>query len=203
MNAPEPVLTSSTSASQALGELLGQDRGDDQRDRLDRAGRVAHRVQAAVGGREVAGLADDRAAGLAHHAADAPRSTASTRSRGSQSSLSSVPPVWPSPRPEIIGTAAPQAARIGARISETLSPTPPVECLSSDRPVEVPRRARCPESRIAVVSATRSSPLHPAQEQRHRERADLGVGQPAVGDPGDQEADLLGGRASRRRACGG
>ena len=40
------------------------------------------------------------------------------------SSLSSVPPVWPRPRPEIIGTAAPQAARIGARIRLTLSPTP-------------------------------------------------------------------------------
>ena len=50
---------------EAGGELLGQDRGDDQRDRLDRAGRVAQRVQAPVGGREVGGLADDRAAGLA------------------------------------------------------------------------------------------------------------------------------------------
>ena len=49
---------------EALGQLLGQDRGHDQRDRLDRAGGVADRVQAAVGGREVRGLADDRAAGL-------------------------------------------------------------------------------------------------------------------------------------------
>ena len=39
--------------------------------------------------------------------------------------------MWPRPRPEIIGTAPPHAARIGASISETLSPTPPVECLSS------------------------------------------------------------------------
>ena len=29
---------------------------------------------------------------------------------GMESNLSSVPPVWPSPRPEIIGTKAPQAA---------------------------------------------------------------------------------------------
>ena len=36
------------------GELLGQDRGDDQRDRLDGAGGVADRVQAPVGGRELA-----------------------------------------------------------------------------------------------------------------------------------------------------
>ena len=55
---------------EALGQLLGQDRGHDQRDRLDRAGGVADGVQAAVGGRQVGGLADDRAAGLAHDAAD-------------------------------------------------------------------------------------------------------------------------------------
>jgi thymidine phosphorylase len=36
--------------------------------------------------------------------------------------LSSVPPVWPRPRPLIIGTMAPQAARIGASIRLTLSP---------------------------------------------------------------------------------
>ena len=36
------------------GELLRQDRGDDQRHRLDRAGGVADRVQPAVGGRELA-----------------------------------------------------------------------------------------------------------------------------------------------------
>ena len=47
------------------GELLGEDRGDDQRQRLDRAGRVADRVQPLVGGRERAGLADDRAADAA------------------------------------------------------------------------------------------------------------------------------------------
>src|SRR6266850_1352199 len=51
----------------------------------------------------------------------------STRKPGMLSSLSSVPPVWPRPRPETIGTSTPQAATSGARISETLSPTPPVE----------------------------------------------------------------------------
>ncbi len=57
------------------------------------------------------------------------------------SSLSSVPPVWPSERPDIMGTqmpgmpadvgeARPEAARMGAMRREVLSPTPPVECLS-------------------------------------------------------------------------
>ena len=49
---------------------------------------------------------------------------------GMDSSLSSVPPVWPRPRPDIIGTATPSEAMSGARTMETLSPTPPVECLS-------------------------------------------------------------------------
>src|SRR5436309_5066610 len=50
---------------------------------------------------------------------------------GIASSLSSVPPVWPRPRPLIIGTVRPPAATMGARIREVLSPMPPVECLST------------------------------------------------------------------------
>ena len=61
-------------------------------------------------------------------------------------SLSSVPPVWPSPRPEIIGTKAPQAATSGASIRLTLSPTPPVECLSSTGPVEPSQRSTMPDA---------------------------------------------------------
>src|SRR3954468_2037252 len=80
------------------------------------------------------------------------------------SSLSSVPPVWPRPRPEIIGTAAPHAASTGARISETLSPTPPVECLSSTGRSRS-HLSTVPESRIAVVSATRSSPSSPRRKK--------------------------------------
>src|SRR5690606_832699 len=68
-------------------------------------------------------------------------------------SLSSVPPVWPRPRPEIIGTASPHAAAIGASISETLSPTPPVECLSATG-LSPPHFRTSPESRMASVSAT-------------------------------------------------
>ena len=49
---------------------------------------------------------------------------------GILSSLSTVPPVSPSPLPLILGTATPEAATIGATINVILSPTPPVECLS-------------------------------------------------------------------------
>src|SRR5947199_5640313 len=53
-----------------------------------------------------------------------------TLNPGIDSSLSSVPPVWPRPRPLIIGTISPPAAATGASTREVLSPTPPVECLS-------------------------------------------------------------------------
>ena len=42
-----------------------------------------------------------------------------------------MPPVWPRPRPESCGTAAPHAATNGASGKVILSPTPPVECLST------------------------------------------------------------------------
>jgi hypothetical protein len=45
--------------------------------------------------------------------------------------LSMVPPVVPRPRPESLATGAPQAATTGREVREILSPTPPVECLST------------------------------------------------------------------------
>ncbi len=73
------------------------------------------------------------------------------------SSLSSVPPVCPSPRPDIIGTSAPQAAASGARMSDVLSPTPPVLCLSTGVPGRSGYSMRTPERTIASVSAAVSS----------------------------------------------
>ena len=72
------------------------------------------------------------------------------------SSLSSVPPVWPRPRPDSCGTAAPHDATSGTRTSETLSPTPPVECLSTIGRVRLLRSRRSPESIIAAVQVTSS-----------------------------------------------
>jgi len=49
---------------------------------------------------------------------------------GMASDLSKVPPVWPSPLPEIFGTMIPSSAIRGAMMKEVLSPIPPLECLS-------------------------------------------------------------------------
>src|SRR5258707_10160889 len=75
------------------------------------------------------------------------------------SSLSTVPPVWPSARPAIIGTKPPQAATIGATIRLVLSPTPPVECLSRSGPgrARSPHSSTSPERFIARVSAVVSA----------------------------------------------
>ena len=84
------------------------------------------------------------------------------------SSLSSVPPVWPSPRPDSCGTATPKTATSGASGRVILSPTPPVECLSL---VAFTRRRaaggeeksiRSPEAIMAAVQreiSARSMPL--------------------------------------------
>ncbi len=80
------------------------------------------------------------------------------------SSLSRVPPVWPRPRPEIMGTATPHAATMGARARETLSPTPPVECLSTLRAGMSERSTTVPESRMARVRATVSSGVMPRKK---------------------------------------
>ena len=148
---------------EALGELLGQDRGDDQRDRLDRAGGVADGVQAAVGGREVGGLADDRAARLAHHAADhlgggdglvagdrcraCPASRRCGRGRGRRSS---APPRRRRPGS---GRGSARPCRPRRRSSACPAPAGPG-----------PTRGRSPESRIAGVSAIRSSPSRPLRK---------------------------------------
>jgi hypothetical protein len=72
------------------------------------------------------------------------------------SSLSSVPPVCPKPRPEIIGTMTPAEAARGAEIRLVLSPTPPVECLSTFMPGMELRSTSSPERIMHSVSALTS-----------------------------------------------
>lgn len=54
--------------------------------------------------------------------------------------------------PDIFATFTPQAAAMGATISVVLSPTPPVECLSTFVP-GMEDRCLVPDSAIAFVSA--------------------------------------------------
>ena len=68
----------------------------------------------------------------------------------------------PSPRPLIFPSGTPHAATIGPTAIDVLSPTPPVECLSTTlRPSAAPRSIVSPERIIASVSACVSAVVRP------------------------------------------
>ena len=96
----------------------------------------------------------------------------SVRKPGMDSSLSSVPPVWPSPRPDIIGTTTPAAAARGADIILVLSPTPPVECLSTLIPGMELRSTVSPERTMHSVAALTSRSVIPEWKTAMR-KADI------------------------------
>ena len=108
-----------------------------------------------------------------------------------------MPPVWPRPRPEIIGTKAPQAASIGASIRLTLSPTPPVECLSTTGPGRSQLQRASPERIIARVRCDALVDVHAAEEHRHREGRDLALADRCPRQAATKNCDLLG----RQRAA--
>ncbi len=85
----------------------------------------------------------------------------STLRPGTDSSLSSVPPVCARPRPLSLGTGTPQAAARGPAIRVTLSPTPPVECLSTLKPGMAERSSTSPLATIACVRANVSACVIP------------------------------------------
>ena len=96
----------------------------------------------------------------------------------------------------------PQAATIGASSSETLSPTPPVECLSSTGPV-VPLEHGAGVASSRRVSATRSSSSRSRKKTAIANAATWPSDSPPSAIPRDEERDLLVGQRARRRACAG
>src|SRR5882724_331727 len=100
---------------------------------------------------------------------------------GMLSSLSAVPPVWPRARPTSMTMGRPQLARRGPRVSESLSPTPPVECLSQSWGTSAARFQRSPEPSMARVSAWVSSPSRPRMAAAMRKAASwASVHEPSV-----------------------
>ena len=109
--------------------------------------------------------------------ARSPRGVRSVRRPGIDSSLSRVPPVCPSPRPDSFATASPSAAAIGANTSVTPSATPPVECLSTvgrSRPVEEGQRLAGVDHRLRQGEGLVG--VEPADQGRHEERRRQRVG---------------------------
>ena len=80
---------------------------------------------------------------------------------GIDSNLSFVPPVWPRPRPDIFATGTSNAATNGASTKVVVSPTPPVECLSTLMPLIEDRSTVSPEYIIALVKSAHSFDVIP------------------------------------------
>ena len=72
------------------------------------------------------------------------------------SNLSIVPPVCPSPFPESFVVPIPSAESIGASTTVTLSPTPPVLCLSTRNLLTSSNFTVSPESLIIIVNSSNS-----------------------------------------------
>ena len=177
----------------AAGDLLRHDARRDQGHDVDGPGDVAQAVELLVGRDEVGGLADDRQPDLAHLLDELVDRRARRRNPGIDSSLSSVPPVCPSPRPLIFPTGTPQAATIGPTAIEVLSPTPPVECLSTTRrPSAEPRSSVVAASDHRVREGERLGAGEAAEVDGHAPRRELVVGHLAARVAEDQLRDLVG-----------
>ena len=160
MNAPEPALTSSRIALAPPASFLLIT--------LDAISATSSTVAVTSRSAYIALSAGTRSAVCAQTArpiastwATSSSPDSSVRMPGIASSLSSVPPVWPRPRPESLTTCIPSAAASGATTSVVPSPTPPVECLSTVGPASAERSSRSPESTIAAVSASASARENP------------------------------------------
>ena len=89
-----------------------------------------------------------------------------------------------------MGTTKPPAAASGARTSEVLSPTPPVECLSIFGAGNSDRSSTWPECSMASVSAAVSARLSPRSTRSHQPRGNLVVGNLPGGVAGDEIVDF-------------
>ena len=126
----------------------------------------------------------------------------STESPANDSSLSSVPPVKPRPRPESLATATPSAATSGTTISESLSPTPPVLCLST---TGRPTRAEVEHAaggRHQVGQVGKLLAVQAVAADGHQPGRDLIVGHVAAHVAADQRPPARRGRGARPSACG-
>jgi hypothetical protein len=152
MNAPEPNFTSRTSAPVPSAIFL-----DMMLEAINGMASTVPVVSRSAYRRLSAGASPDPAAQMTAPTSVNCRIISSlvraARQPGMLSSLSSVPPVCPRPRPDSCGTATPNTATSGASGRVILSPTPPVECLSE---VGLSSAAKLIRSPLAIIAIVRS-----------------------------------------------
>ena len=173
-----------------FGQLLAHDARGDQRDRRHGRRHVAERVELAVGGHEVGRRAAD-------HAADAARDGLHFLGRqircGSRESLRACRACRRWRRGRGRRSSAPadrNRPSSGASGSETLSPMPPVECLSTLGDSPAGHLSVAPEWSMCSVRAAVSATVMPRKIHRHRPGGHLVVGNVALGVGIDERTDL-------------
>ena len=129
-------------------EFLAHDGRSNQRNAVNRSRDIAQGIELLVGRCKVARLTDDADAAFIDRIEElfARESRLITRNR---------------PRPLILATLPPQAATMGAQISVVLSPTPPVECLSTFLPAMAERSIISPDLAMTFVSSVISWSVMP------------------------------------------
>ena len=98
--------------------------------------------------------------------------------------------MWPRPRPDSCGTATPQAATSGASGSVILSPDPTGRVLVRSGPRERGEVHPLPAGDHRVGPALDLAEVHPVEQDRHRQRGHLLVGDLAPGVGADHPVDL-------------
>ena len=161
MKAPSPTLTSSTIASAPAASFF--DMIDDAiKGTMSTVAVTSRRAYSFLSAGTRCALWPTIATPTSRSCAISSSFVSSTLNPGIDSSLSRVPPVCPSPRPLIFPSGTPQAATIGPTAIDVLSPTPPVECLSTTfRPSAAPTASVSPERIIASVRANVSAAVNP------------------------------------------
>ena len=202
MNAPLPVLTSRTSPPMPSAIFLLMIDARDQRDALDRAGHVAQRVQRAVRGRDLGGLADQRAADRAMRRAQFVERECRCGSRGSIRACRACRRCGRGRAP----TSSAHARRRRPRAARG----PATSCRRRRRCCACrPGRRADPDTRRGRRTepwrrSARRSPrrVMPRSTIAISSADGLIVGNRAVGDAGNEEVDLARGRAHGRPASG-
>ena len=160
----------------ACGDLLRHDARGDQRHVVDGRRHVAQRVELLVGRNEVAGLTDDREPDLPHLRDELRRSSARRGSRESTRACRVSRRCARGRDRSSSRTGRRTQRRSDRPTSVVLSPTPPVECLSTTRrPSAAPRSIVLAAPHHRIGERERLAPRQPAEVDRHAERRELVV----------------------------
>ncbi len=172
----------------------------DERNRLDGRRRVAKRVHLAVGRARSRRSVRSARTRRPRAAGAFPRARDRCGSPGSIRACRAYRPCGPAIGPTSSARRRPSDATSGARTIDTLSPTPPVECLSSARPAEVREVEALAAGEHGLGERGRLDAIETVEETRHEERGHLVVRHVAAWRTRTRARATRPARCGRRRA---